>query len=112
MAHFSCLCFRLLVGNGSIQRHWSRNLKNLSLSCVCEHHRNSCSLLPVTILSEQMLTSKDEHGTETAEDRVHRDSKGVAVGDFIVDNGLNVDGLQLEVNGHVNQPGDKEMTQS
>lgn len=54
---------------------------------------------------------KHEHGIEAAEERVHRDSEGVAVGDFIVDNGLNVDGLQLEVDGHINQPGDTEMTQ-
>lgn len=37
----------------------------------------------------------------------HRDSKGVAVWDFIVYDGLNVDGLQLEVNGYVDQPGEE-----
>lgn len=37
----------------------------------------------------------------------HCDSKGVAVWDFIVYNGLNVDGLQLEVNGDIDQPGEE-----
>lgn len=44
------------------------------------------------------------------EEIVHRDSKGVAVRDFIVYNGLNVDGLQLEVNSYVDQPGHKNVT--
>lgn len=37
----------------------------------------------------------------------HRDSKGVAVRDFIVYNGLNVDGLQLEVYCNIDEPGEK-----
>lgn len=37
----------------------------------------------------------------------HRDSKSVAVRDFIVYNGLNVDGLQLEVYCNIDEPGDK-----
>lgn len=47
------------------------------------------------------------HFNRKTEEMAHCDSKGVAVGDFIVYNGLNVDGLQLEVNCHIYQPGDK-----
>lgn len=43
----------------------------------------------------------------TLEEIAHRDSKSVAVRYFIVYNGLNVDGLQLEVNCNIDQPGDK-----
>ena len=39
---------------------------------------------------------------------VHRDGEGVAVGDLIVYDGLDVDGLQLEVNSHIDQPGDTQ----
>lgn len=34
----------------------------------------------------------------------HSDSKGVAVWDLIVDDGLDVDGLQLELDGNVDEP--------
>lgn len=37
--------------------------------------------------------------------RAHQDAEGVAVWDFIVDQALEVDGLQLEVDGDVDQPG-------
>ena len=48
--------------------------------------------------------------TGIREEIVHRDSKGVAVRDFIVQDSLNVDGLQLEVNRYVDQPGHKYVT--
>lgn len=35
----------------------------------------------------------------------HQDTEGVAVWDFIVDQALEVNGLQLEVDGDVDQPG-------
>ena len=37
--------------------------------------------------------------------RAHQDAEGVAVWDFIIDQALEVDGLQLEVDGDVDQPG-------
>lgn len=37
----------------------------------------------------------------------HHDNKGVAIRDFIVQNGLNVDGLQLEFNRNVDEPRDR-----
>lgn len=42
---------------------------------------------------------------------VHRDGKGVAVWDFIVYNGLNVDGLQPEVDCYIDQPGETQRIQ-
>lgn len=36
--------------------------------------------------------------------QAHQDAEGVAVGDLIVDQALKVDGLQLEVDGDVDQP--------
>lgn len=37
----------------------------------------------------------------------HKDAEGVAVWDLIVDQALEVDGLQLEVDGDVDQPGEE-----
>lgn len=36
--------------------------------------------------------------------RAHGDGEGVAVGDLVVDDGLDVDGLQLELDGDVDEP--------
>lgn len=44
---------------------------------------------------------------ETSNNQTYSDSKSVAVRDFIVDDGLNVDGFQLEVNGNIYKPGHK-----
>lgn len=46
-------------------------------------------------------------GGSILEETAHRDSKSVAVRDFIVYDGLNVDGLQLKVNCDIDQPGEE-----
>lgn len=46
-------------------------------------------------------------GSSILEETAHRDSKSVAVRDFIVYDGLNVDGLQLKVNCDIDQPGEE-----
>lgn len=43
---------------------------------------------------------------------VHRDCKRVAVRDSVIDDALDVDGLQLEVHSDVDQPGCNNTTQS
>lgn len=54
-----------------------------------------------------MLTAKTPpHSFCIKRQPAHSDSEGVAVGDFIVYDRLDVDGLQLEVNGDVDQPVD------
>lgn len=45
------------------------------------------------------------HLEKTYREIAHCDRKSVAVRDFVVYNGLNVDGLQLEVNCNIDQSG-------
>lgn len=42
---------------------------------------------------------------KTLKEMAHCDGKSVAVRDFVVYNGLNVDGLQLEINCNIDQSG-------
>lgn len=47
-----------------------------------------------------------------SKNQTYRDSKSVAVRDFIVYDGLNVDGFQLEVNGNIDKPGHNHIKQN
>lgn len=42
-----------------------------------------------------------------SKNQTYHDSKSVAVRDFIVYDGLNVNGFQLKVNGNIDKPGHK-----
>lgn len=61
----------------------------------------------VTVQTESHL--QQGYLWKIVEEISHRDSKGVAVGNFIVYNGLNVDSLQLEINCYIDQPADRSM---
>lgn len=38
----------------------------------------------------------------------HSDGEGVAVGNLVINNRLDVDGLQLKLDGHINQPAERQ----
>lgn len=71
-----------------------------------DFHINASQPTHITIQTDKVLIQ-----IEIIKETVYRNSKGVAVWDFIVYNGLNVDGLQLEVDCYIDQPGDRCKTQ-